>query len=78
MTDKNISWQKSRQYTEEHLHTAELVLDEIRFGTDTMQAVRAHPLSKGGFIAKHMLVYVYRQQVKNGDYKADDSRAASS
>ena len=76
MTDKNISWQKSRQYTEEQLHTAAVVLEEIRSGTDTMKAVRAHPLSEGGYIAKHMLVHVYRQKVKNGDLEVDDGLLA--
>ena len=76
MADKNISWQKSRQYTEEHLHTAAIVLEEILSGTDTMKAVRAHPLSEGGYIAKHMLVHVYRQKVKTGDLEADDGLLA--
>jgi len=76
MTNQNISWQKSRQYTEEQLHTAAVVLEEIRSGTDTMKAVRAHPLREGGYIAKHMLVHVYRQKVKNGDFGADDALSA--
>ena len=76
MTDQNISWQKSRQYTEEQLHTAAVVLEEIRSGTDTMKAVRAHPLREGGYIAKHTLVHVYRQKVKNGDFEADDTLLA--
>jgi len=76
MTDKNTSWEKSRQYTEEQLHIAAVVLEEIRSGTETMKAVRAHPLGKGGFIAKHTLVHVYRQQVKDGDHPADDSLLA--
>ena len=72
MTDQNTLWQKSRQYTDEQLRTATLVLDEIRSGAETMKAVRAHPLNEGGYIAKHMLVFVYRQQVKNGDVSSDD------
>ncbi|MDO9546003.1 MAG: tRNA uridine(34) 5-carboxymethylaminomethyl modification radical SAM/GNAT enzyme Elp3 [Pelolinea sp.] len=72
MTDQDTLWQKSRQYTDEQLHIAALVLDEIRSGAETMQAVRAHPLKEGGYIAKHMLVYVYRQQVKNGDVLTDN------
>ncbi|MCD6577522.1 MAG: tRNA uridine(34) 5-carboxymethylaminomethyl modification radical SAM/GNAT enzyme Elp3 [Anaerolineaceae bacterium] len=76
MTNKNTSWQKARQYTEEQLHTAAVVLEEIRSGTDTMQAVHAHPLSKGGYIAKHMLVHVYRQKVKEGNLEADGNLLA--
>jgi len=76
MTDQNILWQKSRQYTNEQLRTASIVLDEIRSGTETMKAVRAHPLKEGGYIAKHMLVYIYRQQIKDRDYPADNSLLA--
>lgn len=76
MTDQNTLWQKSRQYTDEQLRTATLVLGEIRLGADTMQAVRAHPLKEGGYIAKHMLVYVYRQQIKNGKIPTDSDLLA--
>jgi len=73
MTNQDKKWRNSRQYTKEQLHIAEIVLDEIRAGEDTMKAVRAHPLSKGGYIAKHMLVYVYREQVASG--KADEDKS---
>ena len=41
-----------------------------------MQAVRAHPLSTGGYIAKHILVYVYRQQIASGKTQPDKSLLA--
>ena len=63
MSDQDQRWHEDRQYTKEQLHIAAVVLDEIRAGEETMKAVRAHPLSEGGYIAKHMLVHVYRQQV---------------
>ena len=76
MTDQENRWQNSRQYTQEQLHIAGIVLDEIRAGEETMKAVRAHPLSAGGYIAKHMLVHVYRQQIKTGEAVIDKSLLA--
>ena len=75
-TEQDNHWQESRQYTQEQLQTAEAVLDEIRAGSDTMQAVRSHPLSAGGYIAKHMLVYVYRQQIASGSAQPDKALLA--
>ena len=72
MANQNNTWQDSRQYTKEQLQTAAVVLEEIRSGIDTMKAVRAHPLSEGGYIAKHMLVHVYNQKVESGDLMADE------
>ena len=60
MTNQNSHWQKSRHYSAEQLEIGEIVLSEIRSGTETMEAVRAHPLSAGGYIAKHTLVQIYR------------------
>jgi len=76
MTDQNKRWRKDRQYTQEQLQIAATVLDEIRAGQETMKAVRSHPLSKGGYIAKHMLVHVYRQQIADGEADADKSLLA--
>lgn len=60
-----------RQYTDEQLQIAAIVLDEVQAGIPVMKAVRSHPLSAGGYIAKHTLVYVYRQKVNQGEL--DDS-----
>lgn len=76
MTNQDQRWRKDRQYTQEQLHIAATVLDEIRAGEETMKAVRAHPLSEGGYIAKHMLVHVYRQRVASGEALADKSLLA--
>jgi elongator complex protein 3 len=76
MTEQDKHWRKERQYTQEQLNIATIVLDEIRAGEETMKAVRAHPLSTGGYIAKHMLVHIYRQQIASGQTKADRSLLA--
>ena len=36
-----------------------------------MKAVRSHPLSAGGYVAKHMLVHVYRSKVAEGTFEED-------
>lgn len=76
MTEQDERWRKDRQYTQEQIQIATIVLDEIRAGEDTMKAVRAHPLSTGGYIAKHMLVHIYRQQIASGETVADKSLLA--
>lgn len=70
MMDKQ-SWHNARQYSPEQIQIASLVLEEIRAGTPVMQAVRAHPLSIGGYIAKHTLVHVYQQQLLAGTHPQD-------
>ena len=76
MTDQDKIWRNARRYTQEHVDIAKIVLDEIRAGEDTMKAVRAHPLSAGGYIAKHTLVHVYHQQITSGEKAADKSLLA--
>jgi len=63
MENRQIHWQNSRQYTQEQLEVAGQVLDEIIAGQPTLKSIRSHPLSQGGYIAKHVLVHVYRQRV---------------
>ena len=76
MNNKQESWHKSQQYSEEQLDTAETVLKEIQAGAPTMQAVRSHPLSEGGYISKHSLVHVYRQRVEDGLMEEDPALLA--
>ena len=76
MDKKQDSWHRSRQYSEEQLETAESVLKEIQAGAPTMQAVRSHPLSEGGYISKHSLVHVYRQRVEDGLMEEDPALLA--
>ena len=60
------SWRNARQYSEEQLQIAATVLDEVQNGMPVMKAVRSHPLSAGGYVAKHTLVFMYHQRVENG------------
>ena len=64
-------WYAALKYSPEQLEVARRVLEEIRAGQDTAQAMRRAPLKDGGYIAKHMLVAVYRQLVKSGEWQPD-------
>jgi elongator complex protein 3 len=64
-------WYAARNYSAEQLAVARRVLEEIHHGQDTFQAMRCHPLKDGGYIAKHMLVAVYRQLVESGEWQPD-------
>ena len=65
------AWVDQRQYTPERLAAARIVLEEIRRGKDLTQAMRRHPLPGGGYLAKHILVAVYKLMVKNGEWAED-------
>ena len=69
--DQGQAWQDARTYTPEQLELARRVLDEIRAGSGVAKAVRHHPLSEGGFIAKHVLIHVYRQLTESGEWEVD-------
>jgi elongator complex protein 3 len=69
--DQKQAWLDARQYTQEHLDLARLVLDEVREGVDVAKAIRRHPLAEGGFIAKHVLIHVYRSLVQSGVWAED-------
>lgn len=64
-------WQNNKHYSPEELQTARTVLGEIAGGEAVMKAVRSHPLSAGGYIAKHMLVAAYHTMVSEGSLSPD-------
>ena len=70
------SWRKDRQYTEEELQIAGVILTEVQSGIPIMKAVRSHPLKQGGYIAKHTLVYVYSQNLEKGLIKENPALLA--
>lgn len=65
---KEQAWQEARDYSSEQLELAKRVLEEVQGGSSVDKAVRAYPLSEGGYIGKHVLVYVYRQLVESGEW----------
>lgn len=71
MENRQINWHNSRRYTPEQIETANRVLDEIIAGQPALKSIRSHPLPKGGYVAKHTLVFVYRQRVEDGLIEED-------
>ena len=77
MTDQeNAKWQKRREYDPEKMAVAHELLAMIREGAEVMPTVRAHPLAKGGYVAKHQLVTAYRERVASGEWPEDPSLLA--
>jgi len=66
-------WYKSLQYTPEMLLQARLVLEELRGGAAMEKALKRHPNPEGGYLAKHVLVAIYRQLVEAGEWTFDPS-----
>ena len=66
MSDLEI-WQQGRRITPDKIECARQVLVDIQDGLDAFQAIRRHPLPEGGYVAKHVLVALYRQLVDEGE-----------
>jgi len=76
MKTNKKKWQDNKHYSTEELNTARTVLGEILDGEPVMKAVRSHPLSAGGYIAKHTLVAAYHAMVTEGSLQADPALLA--
>jgi len=61
-------WKEKNKITPEKLELARAVLEEVRAGQQVKEAVRRHPLPAGGYIAKNVLVAVYRQMTTSGEW----------
>ena len=62
----------TRTYSDQELGLAALALEEIEAGVDVFKAIRHFPLPGGaGFLSKHTLITVYRNQVKDGTRQED-------
>jgi len=69
--DRKEAWLAARRYTPEQLRLAETILEEIRSGIDAGRAIRAHPQQGAGYLAKHVLIHVYRQVTRSGKWSFD-------
>jgi elongator complex protein 3 len=69
--EDDLAWLEARQYTPEQLELAKIILDEVREGREVMDAIRRHPLSGGGYLGKHVLVHVYRELIRDGEWPDD-------
>ncbi len=72
MKDRN-AWWEARQYTPEMLAQARKALEDVRAGKNVEQALHQYPDPKGGYLAKHTLVAVYRQLTESGEWQPDPS-----
>jgi elongator complex protein 3 len=66
MENRMKRWQNSRQYSDEQLEIARIVLAKIHAGEPVLKTIRSHPLPHGGYVAKDVLISVYHQQVRDG------------
>jgi elongator complex protein 3 len=71
MTQNKIVWQKSQNPSHDQLETARQILHEVQEGESVFKSIRRHPLPDGGYVAKHILVRVYYQLVKNRELESD-------
>jgi elongator complex protein 3 len=69
--DRDEAWQQARAYTSEQLALAREVLAEVRAGRDLDRALHRHPQPGGGYLAKHVLVYAYREITRRGEWAFD-------
>ncbi len=66
-------WRELRQPDPEKEAAARKILEEIRAGSEVAAAVRRNPVKgQSGYIAKHVLVSVYRKLVASGEWPADE------
>jgi len=72
VTQKNGGWQKSRPLTEEQTLVSWQILSEVLQGESVFKSIRRHPLSDGGYIAKHILVRAYHNFVQTGQMSPND------
>ncbi len=69
--DDSQRWLDKRKYTPEMMQLARLILEDVKDGVPVLDAIRKHPLSSGGHVAKHALVHLYRKMVKQGEWQED-------
>lgn len=60
-------WLATREINPENLQIARQVLEDIRRGQDVVKALRRHPLSGGGYLAKSVLVRAYHLMLESGE-----------
>ncbi len=71
------SWIALRQMTPEKYALARLILEEVRAGEGLIEATRHHPLPKGGYLPKSMLIETYRDLIERGEWAIEPKVMAS-
>jgi elongator complex protein 3 len=72
MIQKSGGWQKNQSLTDEQINISRLILTEVQNGESVFKSIRRHPLSSGGYVAKHNLVKAYHLFVQSSQMKADE------
>ncbi len=67
----NETWYEAREYSQEQIDRARLILEELRAGLSLRQAVNRHPNPGGGYLPKHVLVFAYRELTAAGEWQED-------
>ena len=70
-TERQERWRETHLLTPDKKELARTVLEEIRRGRDVTKTLRSHPLSKGGYLNKSMLVSIYNEMIGTGEWKED-------
>jgi elongator complex protein 3 len=70
-TERQELWRSTHLLTEDKKDLARTVLEEIRRGRDVTRTLRSHPLQRGGYLNKSMLVAMYHELVAAGEIAAD-------
>jgi len=65
------TWEQDHTLTPEKLSLARHVLAEVRRGKPVMDALRRHPLPRGGYLGKFALVAAYNEMVASGELGED-------
>lgn len=71
VSKKEKAWLEARRHTPEKMALARAALEEIRAGREVFDAIRRHPLPEGGYFGKNLLVAVYRDLVRQGEWQPD-------
>ena len=72
---RETAWLQARELTPEKIKLAQQALEEIRAGEKVFEAIRHNPLADG-YLSKNILVTVYRELVRRGEWKNDPALLA--
>jgi elongator complex protein 3 len=64
-------WQEKQRKIAQHLDLAQIVVEQIRQGSEVADALRRHPLPGGGYLGKNALVAAYHHMVAQGKLSPD-------
>ena len=72
---RKTAWLQARELTPDKIKLAQQALEEIRTGEKVFEAIRHNPLADG-YLSKNILVTVYRELVRRGEWESDPALLA--